>query len=95
MYIGESVACVAARSIRTGSREICALANVHESWSEGGKLYRYKHIRKRLDFHPTKYIIAWQLCVSWILDYSRIRLREAHQQENRIWWISLSSSNRH
>lgn len=26
-------------------------------------------------YTPTRYIIAWQLCVSWILDYPWIRLR--------------------
>lgn len=30
---------------------------------------------RRFLYTPTRYIIAWQLCVSWILDYPWIRLR--------------------
>lgn len=30
---------------------------------------------RRCLYTPTRYIIAWQLCVSWILDYPWIRLR--------------------
>lgn len=31
--------------------------------------------RRRCLYTPARYIIAWQLCVSWILDYPWIRLR--------------------